>query len=78
MFKNQKKSHSTLRAKRASLTFQVDKKFIKNAKNGQFWRVFKKPDTCGQTVSPDRGQELRENAKIEKSKCDILSHFQTL
>ena len=29
-------------------------KFIKNAKNGPFWRVFDKPEACGQTVLPDR------------------------
>ena len=56
-------------------------KFIKNAKNGPFWRVFHKPEACGQTVLPDRsiliGQKLVENAKIQKFKCDILSNFQT-
>ena len=29
-------------------------KFVKNAKNGPFWRVFKKTEACGQTVLPDR------------------------
>ena len=57
-------------------------KFIKKAKNGQFWRVFEKLEACGQTVLPDRsvliGQKLVENAKIQKLKCDILSNFQTL
>ena len=52
-------------------------KLIKNAKNG-FW----KPETCGQTVLPDKsvliGQKLVENAKIEQFKCDILGDFQTL
>ena len=52
-------------------------------KNGSFWRVFCKPEACGQTVLPDRsvliGQKLVENAKIEKKiKCDILSNFQTM
>ena len=28
-------------------------KFIKNAKNGTFWRVFCKPEVYGQTVLPD-------------------------
>ena len=32
--------HSILRAERATLGFAVGKKFIKNVKNGQFWRVF--------------------------------------
>ena len=54
-------------------------KFIKNAKNGSFWRV---PEACGQTELPDRsvliGQKMKENAKIEKFKCDILGDFQTL
>ena len=57
-------------------------KFIKNAKKGPFWRVFEKPEACGQTVLPDRsviiGQKLAENAKIKKFKCDILSYFQTM
>ena len=28
-------------------------KSIKNAKNGPFWRVFRKPEACGQAVLPD-------------------------
>ena len=37
-------------------------KFIKNAKNSQFWRVFWNPEACGQTVLPDEiGQKLVEN-----------------
>ena len=58
-----KKSHSTLRVKRATLTHWVDKSALKMAR---FW----KPETCGQTVLPDRSilieQKLVENAKIEK------------
>ena len=49
-------------------------KLIKNAKNGPFWRVFAKPEACGQTVLPDRsvliGQKLVENAKIQ------MRHFE--
>ena len=41
VFENhRKKSHSTLRAKRAMFTFKSGQKLIKNAKNGPFWRVF--------------------------------------
>ena len=36
VWKSQKKSHSTLRAKRATFKLR-GQKFIKNAKNGQFW-----------------------------------------
>ena len=41
-----------------------------------------KPEACGQTLLPDRsvviGQKLVGNAKIQKIKSDILSHFPTL
>ena len=44
-------------------------KLIKNAKNGLFWRFFRKLEACGQTVLADRslsiGQKLVENAKIQ-------------
>ena len=46
-----------MRVKRATFTF------IKNAKNGDFW----KPEVGGQTVLPDF-----------ISKCDFFSNFQTL
>ena len=67
-----------MRAKRATFTYILSgQKFIKNAKNGSW-----KPKACGQTVLLDRwiliGQKLMENAKIRKSKWDILSHFQTM
>ena len=42
-------------------------------------QFFWKPETCGQTVLPDRsvliGQKLVENAKIKKFKWDILDYF---
>ena len=45
-------------------------KLIRNAKDGPFWRVFEKPEACGQTALSDRsiliGQKLVENAQIEK------------
>ena len=62
MFENQKKSHSTLLAKRATFTFKVDKSSLKMPKSVYFG---------GQTVLPDRG--LKKNAKIEKSK---MRHFE--
>ena len=41
-----------------------------------FWRVFEKPEACGQTVLPDMsvliGQKLVENAKIE---INQMRHF---
>ena len=57
-------------------------KFIKNAKNSQFWRVFGNIEASGQTVLPDRSifirQKLVKNAQIKKFKCDFLSNFQTM
>ena len=53
VWKSQKKSHSTLRAKRATFTFWDDKV-------NQKWSnlaSFRKPITCGQTVSPDKSNE---------------------
>ena len=56
-------------------------KFIKNAKNGRF-NGFRKTEASIQTVLPDRSvlirQKLVENTKIQKLKCGILSHFQTI
>ena len=52
-------------------------KFIKNAKNGHFW----KPEACSQIVLPDRSiliTQIGGNAKIKNLKCDILGDFQTL
>ena len=40
VWKSQKKSHSTLRAKRATFTFWVDKCSLKMPQNGPIWRVF--------------------------------------
>ena len=45
-------------------------------KNGPFWRVFRKPEACGQTVLPDK--KWWKMPKYEKFKCNILSNFQTL
>ena len=42
VWKLQKKSHSTLRAKRANFTFWVAKNWLKITKNGRFWRVLEK------------------------------------
>ena len=52
VWKPQKKSHSSLRAKRATFTFWVDKSLSIMPKMiilASFW----KPEACGQTVLPD-------------------------
>ena len=82
VWKSQKKSHSTLRAKRATLTFLSGQKLLKNAQKWSILASFWKPEACGQIVLPDRsvlkGQKSVENAKIQKFKYDILSYFQTM
>ena len=61
LWKSQKKSHSALRAKRATVTFWVDKSLLKMPKILNF-----ATKSFGQTVLPDRslisGQKLMENA----------------
>ena len=53
VWKLQKKSHSTLRAKRARFTFWVDKSSLKMSKMVHL-TSFRKSGNCGQTVLPDR------------------------
>ena len=70
VWKSQKKVSFNI-ASEASYVYNLSgQKFIKDAKNGNFW----KPEACGQTVVPDRsviiGQKLVENAKIQ------MRHFQ--
>ena len=72
VFENHRKSLSTLQAKRATFTFWVDK-LIKNAKNGQFGRIFENlklaVNQCYQTGQFNR-TKLLENAKIQ------MRHFE--
>ena len=50
----EKRYHSTLRAKRATFTFCLDKKFIKKCQKWSILASFWKPEACGQAVIPDR------------------------
>ena len=54
-------------------------KLLLKAKNDPFWQVF---ENLKLAVNPDRsilkGQNLVENAQIEKFKCDIFGDFQTI
>ena len=52
VWKSQKKSHSTLRAKWATFTFLVDKSSLEMPKMLNF-ASFWKPKACGQTELPD-------------------------
>ena len=77
VFENHRKS---LIASEASYVYiLIGQKFIKNAKNGQFWWSFWKPEACGQAALPDRSvlskQKLVENTKIVKFKWDFLVDF---
>ena len=77
VFENhRKKSHLSLREKRATFTFWVDKSSLKIAKNGPIWPVFENLKACGQTELPDRSvlicQKLVENTKTKKIQ---MRHF---
>ena len=79
VWKSPKKSHSILRAKRATLGFWMDKSSLKMPKMvhlATFW----KPEACGPTVLPDRSilisQKLSEYAKIEDFYLGLL--FKTI
>ena len=75
VWKSKKKSHSTLRADRATFTLWVDKSSSKMSNLASFW----KPEVWCQTVLPDRSllkrQKLVENAKMSNFKWDILSRY---
>ena len=81
VWKSQKKSHSTMRAKRATFTFWVDKSLLKMPKMVHFGE-FLKTWSFRSNVLPDMsvliGQKLVKNAKIQKFKCVILSNLQTM
>ena len=78
VWKSQKMSHSTMRAKRTTFTFWVDKD-AKNAQFGEFWKMWiLLPNSVTRQVNFKIGQKLVEIAEIEKFKCDILSNFQTM
>ena len=64
MFENRlKKSHSTLRAKRATFTFWMNKSLLKMPKIvnfGDFW----KPEACGQTVLPGMSLLIAQKPRV--------------
>ena len=74
VFKNHRKS-LIRHCEQSELRLHFEWTFIKNAKNGQFWRVFfVKPKTCYQTVLPDRSV-FSEKCQKKKVKCDIFEDF---
>ena len=82
MFENRPESHIQ-HCERSELLLHFEwKKYIKNAKNGPFWRVFESlklaVKQCYQTGQFQWDKKLVKNAKLQKFKCDILGDFQTL
>ena len=69
VFENHRKVAFNIASKASFVYILNGQKFIKKAKNGQFWRVFENLKFAVKTVLPDRslliGQKLVENAKIE-------------
>ena len=78
MFENYRKVSFNIASEASYVYILSGQKFIKNAQNSQFWRLF---ENLKLAVLPDWsiliGQKLMENAKIQKFKCDIFGDFQT-
>mgnify|MGYP006863759151 FL=1 len=81
VWKSQKKYHLTLRAKRATFTFWVDKSWLKNAQNGPFWRLFEDLKLAvKQTYQTNQFWKEKNRWKIPKfqnsnaSFCVIFKH----
>ena len=77
VLKSKKQSHSTLRAKRATFTFWVDKRSLKRQKMVNFGGVLKIWSLRSNSVTRQvnfNWTTLVENAKIEKLQFDIF-HF---
>ena len=70
VFENHNKVSFNIASEASYVYILSGQKLIKNTQNGPFWRVFEKPEACGQTVLPDRslliGQKMVENAKMSK------------
>ena len=83
VWKSQKKYHSTLQAKRTTFTFWVDKNKLKMPKMVHFGEFLKtwslRSNSVTRQVTFKRTKNWwkipKENTKIEKIKCDILSNF---
>ena len=54
MFENPQKFSFNIASEAGYVYILSGQKFIKNAKNSPFWRVFEKTETGSQTVLPDR------------------------
>ena len=83
VWKSQKKSHSTLRAKRATFTFWVDKSCLKMPKMVHFGEFLKTSSLRSNSVTRQVSfYRTKKNwwkmPKFKKFKCDILSNFQTM
>ena len=75
-WRSQKKSHSSLRAKRATLTFWVDKSSSKIGYFSEFSKTW-----CLRSNSVTRQvncNKIKICEKCQNSKCDIFGHFQTM
>ena len=72
VFENYRKS-LIWHCEQSELRLYFGQKFIKNAKNGQFWRYFENLKLAVNQCYQDKNWW-----KMPKFKCDILSNFQTL
>ena len=77
MFENRKKVSFNIASEASYVYISSGQKFIKNAKNGQFWRVFESltlaVKQCYQTGQFFNRTKIGENAKIQKLE---MRHFE--
>ena len=82
VWKSQKKSHSTLRAKRATFTFWVDKSWLKMPKMVHFGEFLKTCSLRSNSVTRQvnfKSTKIGEKCtKLKNIKWDILGDFQTM
>ena len=74
VWKSQKTTHTTLRAKRATFTFWVDKSWLKMPKMVHFGKFLKTWSLRSNSVT----RQVSFNRTKIGGKCDILSNFQAM
>ena len=81
VWKSQKKSHSTLQAKRPTFTFWVDKSSLKMPEMVHFGELLKTWSLRSNSVTRQNSfsrTKIGGKWQNSKFKCDILSNFQTM
>jgi len=68
------KNHFNIASEASYICILSGQKLIENAINGPFWRVFRKPEACGQTVLPDKSVSIGPKNWWKMPKLKIKSN----